>query len=254
MDTKNKGLGRLAIPDHRDFDYPMSEVLGDEPDEGDPLVEAGVEYKYYWQSGWVGNQGRTPRCVGYAWGHWLSGGPTTHFYEGRDADPEYMDPEGDPVVDPAWIYDRAQELDRWPGEDYAGTSVRAGAKALQEKGVVDSYHWAESAHDVVRAIKEWGPVVAGTVWYESMYEPDDEGIVRVDTSTRVVGGHAYLLNGVNVRRGFFRLKNSWGTGWSALGETGCHAHLPIEALDKLLDKWGEACLAVERTNPDLVED
>lgn len=254
MDDTPKGLGRLAIPDHRDFDYPMSEVLGAGGDAAEPIEEGGIPYKYYWQSAWLGNQGTTPKCVGYAWCHWLSGGPTTHFYENRDADPEWMDPDGTPIVDPSWVYDHAQELDRWKGENYDGTSVRAGAKALQKKGLVESYHWAESVDDVIDAVRTRGPVVAGTVWYESMFEPDDDGILRVDPSSGVAGGHAYLINGVNLSLGFFRLKNSWGKGWSSLGESGCHAHLPIDEFATLFDKWGEACLALESTNPELAED
>ena len=43
------------------------------------------------------------------------------------------------LYDGFWLYHEAQKVDEWPGEDYEGTSVRAGLDILRTRGhcVVD---------------------------------------------------------------------------------------------------------------------
>jgi C1A family cysteine protease len=56
-----------------------------------------------------------------------------------------------------------------------------------------------------------------------------------------VGGHAYLINGMDVKRGLARGKNSWGRGWGKAGAF----RIPLDDLDRLIREDGEACLALE---------
>ena len=208
-------LGRLPAPDPRDEAFRLSALL--------PAVPTRTR-RYYW-SDWFGDQGQTSACVGYAWAHWLVSGPVTQVTQNWDdyAYATYLD---------------AQLVDEWPGEDYDGTSVRAGAKALQEAGFITEYRWAWTADVVVRAVLDVGPVVVGTVWTEGMFIPVDGRIVP-DGPT--VGGHAYLIDGANAERGTVRIKNSWGRDWSINGR----ATMSIPHLSHLLDQDGEAALASE---------
>lgn len=153
-------------------------------------------------------------------------GPVTHkvFYGVDQADEFYRE---------------AQKVDEWPGEDYAGSSVRAGAKVLQARGLVSEYRWAFTLDDVVLALLEVGPVVVGTDWYEAMFEPDEDGFLRPEGA--VAGGHAYLLNGVSVGARKLRIKNSWSKSWGVNGR----AYLDFQDFEELL-AGGEACLAMER--------
>ncbi len=217
------GLGRLPAPDARDEQFQMRRLLAAQP--------ALPERRYWWASGWTGNQGPHPHCVGYAWTHWLRGGPNT---------------QRGLVPDPDGVYRRAQQVDEWDGENYAGTSVRAGAKVLQSDGHVTSYWWAENAEDVAAAVLGVGPVVVGTIWTAAMTNPRPEDGWRARPEGEVEGGHAYLLDGYNTRTGLFRLKNSWSTAWADRG----FARLHRDDLAALLAEDGEACLAVEAT-PDL---
>ncbi len=203
------GFGRYPSEDERDRKYALSLSVSDK------------QRKMWTDTNWEGDQKATPRCVGYAWAHWLDAAPLRQFAR----------PDG--------IYELAQAVDEWEGTDYDGTSVRAGAKVLERIGYIGGYQWAFDVEQVVEAILQVGPVVVGTDWLSGMLRPNAEGLIRA--TGRSVGGHAYLLSGVDRQQGKFRVKNSWGTRWGVQGR----AYLPIEDFARLLSRQGEACLGVE---------
>lgn len=196
----------------------MSSVIRKEP---------GRTYRYWWPSGWWGDQGYTPQCVSYAWLHFVEDGPITH--------PETKGSQV--VMDPTQLYNEAQLVDAWPGENYDGTSVRAGVKRLRHHGFVNSYWWAWDVDTVVEALLSSSPVVVGTYWHSDMFYPDEDG--NISPGGGKSGGHAYLLNGVNIDRGIIRIKNSWGRYWGKNG----YAYMSIDDMGTLLDDYGEACVA-----------
>ncbi|HEY0750392.1 MAG TPA: hypothetical protein VGD26_04520 [Chitinophagaceae bacterium] len=225
VDITNLGLGRLPAADERDQMFHMKLAI--------PTEAPTRTYRYWNANGWWGDQQTTPQCVGYSWAHWVEDGPITHKGSA-------------PIIAPEVIYREAQKIDEWPGEGYEGTSVRAGAKVLQALGFIESYYWAWDAKTVADTILTRGPVVVGTNWYRDMFFPDPETYIVKPTGA-AVGGHAYLINGVNVKKGLFRFKNSWGNGKDSInnwGDNG-HAWITIEDMDKLIKQDGEACLAVE---------
>lgn len=225
IDSKDSRLGRTFEEDPRDADYPISEVVPRVPDGSGE----GKTWNYHWPLGWWGDQGRTPHCVAYAWLHWAEDGPRTRR--------PYPAGSG-PAADPANVYGRAQRRDRWPGESYDGTSVRAGAKVLEALGMIDEYRWAESPRDVRRALLTTGPLVCGTWWWTGMMNADDDGFVS--RTGGKVGGHAFKVDGINLDRGFVRAKNSWGRGWGDRG----YFRVRLDDFWRLLEDEGEACLAI----------
>lgn len=182
--------------------------------------------KYWDDNGWWGNQLNTPHCVGYSWAHWLEDGPVQ-----QSGTP--------PIVHPFTIYTNAQKLDEWPGENYNGTSVRGGAKYLQNIKKVKSYYWAYDIQTLIDTVMKIGPVVVGTSWYNNMFYPDRNGLIRI--SGRLVGGHAYVINGVDTKTRQFRIKNSWGRTWGKNGS----AFISFSDMAKLIRERGEICLATE---------
>ena len=216
-----KGLGRRFAPDARDSNFPMRALIKQAPKK-----ELTRYYRYWNAEGWWGNQGSKPQCVAYAWTHWIEDGPVTHRGPA-------------PCVKPSALYTAAQKIDEWPGEDYDGTSVRAGAKVLQAQGWIEAYHWAGSINDIVSCLLAVGPVVVGTDWLEDMDAPDKDGFIHASGPT--LGGHAYLLDGVNRNESKIRIKNSWGRNW---GERG-FAWISFLDMSKLLRAQGEACIATE---------
>lgn len=245
QDGDQKGLGRIRIEDPRDYNYRIENMLDhmrtpriaraasdDDPDTYE-------DHQYWWDLAEFSNQGRTPHCVSHAWIHWLEDGPKTHFYPDRDKDPEYLDSNDNPLLDHEEFYNRCQKRDRWDGEAYAGTSVRAGAKILKDMGLISEYRWTWNLDTLVDTLLHVGPVVAGTRWYKDMFYPDDNGVISV--GGRQVGGHAYVLNGVSQEKEMIRGKNSWGRGWGDKGRF----LISFSDMRRLINENGEICLATE---------
>lgn len=224
MDINNlkTKLGRIYVPDERDKKFQLKSAL--------PKETPGITYKYWWPSGWWGDQGATPHCVAYSWVHWLAEGPLTQGAKRKGTEP---------AINTTYLYNEAQKVDAWEGEDYDGTSVRAGAKILKNEGFISSYNWAWDIDTIVNAILVAGPMVVGTVWTYDMFFPNDKGIITA--TGEQMGGHAYLLDGVNTKKEILRIKNSWGRNWGKNG----FAYISFDDMAKLISQYGEACLAVE---------
>lgn len=200
--------GRDNIPDRRDRQFML------------PIKRSRLTSRY-WTCNTIEDQEDTPHCVGFAWAGWLMAPPIK----------QYIAPYG--------IYHLAQFMDEWEGEDYDGTSVRGGAKVLHSLGLITEYQWAFDADVVVGAVLEKGPVVIGVSWYEGMMEPKGDGYIS--PTGDIVGGHAALIDGVDTKKGFVRIKNSWGKEWGKKGR----CFLLIDEFDKLLKGDGEACIGIE---------
>lgn len=180
------------------------------------------------------DQGDTSQCVAYSATKFL----LTHPIVNR------------PSVSCEDLYNRAQKLDEWSGEDYDGTSVNAGMKALRDLGFISGWTWAFDVETVVRHLLEVGPVCLGTDWTNDMFNPDTKGYIH--PTGHLSGGHAYLAVGVNRSRknpdgslGAIRILNSWGPNW---GDNG-RAWLSFKDLEILLrgmSGWpGEAAAPTE---------
>ena len=181
----------------------------------------------FWGSRWFGDQGVTPQCVGYAVAHLLEASPIRQY------------------VNPSALYQFAQYIDEWEGENYAGTSVRAGVKVLSRLGFVKEYAWLSTAEDVQTYIASTGPVVLGVNWYDSMMTPQKYKLNNayhyvLSISGKSFGGHAILADGTSGE--WIRLKNSWGRVW---GERG-RAYIHKDELQRLLNEEGEACVLLEQ--------
>jgi hypothetical protein len=195
-----------------------------------------------WKPGTILDQGSEGACVGFGWTGELLASP-------RRSETRVTAASGNLFA--LDLYHRAQVLDEWPGEAYSGTSVLAGAKALMEKGLIESYRWCFGIDDVRAAIITEGPVVIGIPWYESMYETEMNGEVVVDGDQ--VGGHCILVTGYDPShpdfegREMYRWRNSWGSAYGINGS----GWIDAGDLRDLLADAGEACVPLGRRTVSL---
>ena len=145
------------------------------------------------------------------------------------------------------IYRLAQTMDEWSGEDYEGSSVLGTCKAMAKLGYIGEYHWAFGIDEMLMALSHLGPVVVGTDWQGSMFDPKPNGLLNVSRDSRdTAGGHAYIVQSIIMskwRKRFLlgmhedirsepllRIHNSWGKSWGRNGD----AFMWASDMDELL--------------------
>lgn len=203
-----------------------------------------------WECNTWNDQGVEGACVGFGWGHELA------------ATPEPV--PADTALSRS-IYRRAQQLDIWAGENYEGTSVLGGAKAVKEvlnnvgEPYIKEYRWAFGITDLMRALAYQGPVVLGLNWYTGMFDTNSAGWLSVSGS--LAGGHCLLaigvvivpllsrpvgvnLDDVDLDKSYILLHNSWGKSWGMNGQ----AKVSIRNMQRLLAEDGDACVPMVRVS------
>jgi Papain family cysteine protease len=169
------------------------------------------------------DQGDTPHCVGFGWAQWGNTAPVNDGFRNSDGNA---------------IYYECKIIDGQPGQEN-GSDVRSGAKAMQNRGRLSAYAFAASADEAREFVRIIGPIVVGTDWTQSMFEPDAAGFVRPTGAT--AGGHCYLLVGDLPAEGALLFQNSWGRSWGMSGRF----KMKYADFAKLFARDGEACAAVE---------
>lgn len=234
--TKDKRMDRIVQFDERSRNFPVMAT-----------IENPNPRSFTWPCDVYNDQGKEGACVGFAWSHELAAKPVVIPTNNKTA---------------LSIYNKAKTLDEWPGEEYSGTSVLAGAKAVQSlvlnsgKHAMPEYRWAFGVDDLQVAVGRKGPAVLGVKWYDSMYTPDSLGFIR--PVGNLVGGHAILCRGVKFTRldntkpltldnvdrdrSYFILRNSWGRKWGKQGD----CYITVRDMDTLLQQDGEACIPTLR--------
>jgi len=218
------GLGRHEDPDPKDALFPVTTLLR-------AIPFAPPAYRVWpFNHAYPLDQGNTGTCVGHGFKHQLMAAP------GRTSFP-MQEPRA------ITIYREACPLDPWPENDDGnlqhGTSVRAGAEALLNRNLIQSYWWANTLQDCVDHLLLRGPLVLGWNWYESMFYPTSKGYIT--PSGGVVGGHCLLAIGVIPAARRIRLLNSWGGNWGQNGRV----WVSYDTFERLMDEDGEACTTVE---------
>lgn len=213
--TTERTFDRLQEFDEKSREFPIR-----------TLLTTTTPVTKLWSGGSFLDQGSEGACVGFGWSAELSASPIrvagiTNDYARN-------------------LYYAARRVDQWPGEDYDGTSVLAGAKVAQARGKITSYRWCFSLSDLILTLSYQGPVVLGLNWYEGMWDTDSKGYIR--PTGDMIGGHCVMARGVNVGYKRIRIRNSWGSDWGYYGD----AYITYADMQRLLSEQGEACVPLGR--------
>lgn len=230
----NRKFDRVPAVDPRNDDYPVrllwTEVKCSHIETAEPKIVTK-----HWDDYAYLDQGSDGACVGFGTSGELA-----------------AEPDSVPNVDNAFalgVYNDAKEIDEWPGVDYEGTSVLAGAKVAKNRGYYSGYLWATTEEDMARTVSNYGPVIIGVDWYENMMDPDSNGFLT--PTGEVVGGHCVVVTGIDAEGAFYSIRNSWGTSW---GDNGS-AKISRASMANLIANNGDVCkpTRVDMTppNPDV---
>jgi hypothetical protein len=191
------------------------------------------------------DQGASGTCTGHAGVHFIHCAPLSHKA----------------FLDPYTLYREAVLLDEYDNNDgdatlqpndalQAGSSGTGIAKALAKRDLIlAEYVWGATLRETVEWVLNRGPVMLGSNWYDSMFNPTLEGYVKITPTASVAGGHEYVLRGVDTRRGVGELVNSWGSRWNSGTGKKCrpgHFLADFETLERLFHEDGDAVSCVEK--------
>ena len=167
------------------------------------------------------DQGQTGHCVGDTGADWENALPVGNHLAQSDADD---------------IYYACKVIDGEPkAED--GSSIHSLAKVLVERNRLKTYAFATNIDDAWKFVQTSGPICWGIGWTDSMFTPDDTGLVVPIGPD--VGGHAIIQYGTDGP--FALLLNHWGTSWGVDGKFRMHKS---DLADRLAN-GGEAMAGVE---------
>lgn len=134
--------------------------------------------------------------------------------------------------------DNSQIPGVWPPYDTGSTCLWT-MKAMKRLGLIRSYRHAFSLQTVEGLLMDY-PVGIGINWYDSMFNPDRNGVITISSNAQVAGGHALDIVGIDVERKMVKIANSWGISWGMDG----YCFMSIDMLARLLNEGGDAVVPV----------
>lgn len=228
-------LDRIVEFDEASRNYPITARLGAAPPK---------ERIWRLDRAKMGDQGREGACVEFGITHELAAAPVyVPGYQLVQLRSGHL------------IYWPAQRDDQWPGGEYpgaspqyGGTSLLAGLKRGRALGYFDSFHWSFGMDEAVEGVLTVGPAVIAVTWLSSMFDPDENGLVRC--SGNAEGGHCIAWIGVVKRQRFGTdrvavLAQSWGLDYGDRGRI----YIRLPELQERLEDDGECAFMSGRKIP-----
>ena len=120
-----------------------------------------------------------------------------------------------------------------PPHDPGGSGLMV-CKAAKQLGWITAYTHAFGIEHALRALT-LRPVITGVNWYESFYDPDPDGHVKIAPHAKVEGGHEFLVDGIDLRNQLVWCWNSWGKSFGVGGRF-C---MTFRTWDRLLRQSGD---------------
>ena len=229
-------------------------VRSDPPDIRDRMYEpALIQLKSEIDSRrWtkVGNQGTEGACTGFGLA------AVINLLNNRRG-------QGNFRASPRMLYEMAKKHDKWPGEDYAGSSCRGAIRGWKNMGVCSETLWRyqsndpdslltierarEARHNTLgayyrlrpeisdyhTALNETGAIYVSARVHDGWSQPrGGRDLPTIKPAQTPSGGHAFAIVGYTADG--FIVQNSWGPGW---GKNGFALWLYEDWVENIKDGW-----------------
>lgn len=151
---------------------------------------------------WLNNdQGMTPMCGAF-------GGLT-----GRCSAPYGWTR---PPIRPTDFYQAIRDEDKRNGRVYdEGVTSVAVAMTMMKLSMIKSFSWGYTLDTALRVLanpdkSKRQVLFFGTLWYNSMFNADKDGVIRVVPSSGDAGGHFYCVGAYNAKTQKATIRQTWG--------------------------------------------
>jgi hypothetical protein len=203
IDSKDSRLGRHVEHDSRSLEFAVKV-----PSKGAPDVTV-----FHADEAPILDQGQVGGCVGFTGADVLN---TDFFKAVRDdhnSGNYFNDDDGLRFYHDATVSDSIRGT--YPPDDTGSTGLGL-AKALKKAGLIKSYQHCFSWDQYLTALAKQ-PVCLGTLWTNSMFKPDKNGVVKVGSlsDSNIAGGHEYMSRGRDANKGLNLMRNHWAASWDS---------------------------------------
>lgn len=124
-------------------------------------------------------------------------------------------------------YRRNTQLDPFPGTyepDDTGSDGLTASKVAVEAGIISGYRMSGDLQSSLEALMD-RPGITGLPWYASMFDASAKGLLHVDRSSGLQGGHELCVDEIvaadakdnGTGKVLVGGPNSWGTSWGDWG-------------------------------------
>ena len=207
---------RPMISDHRDYRLVDFLTIA-------MIKRAAQIDKMEWEVKRILDQGKTGHCVGYAFAGF---GISLPVFD------DWNNDMGEKIYYAAKIID-------WEPNQEDGSNSRSGVQAFTQFSNLSNYAFATSIDDIIVWLLTTGPIVGGTNWYDDMFSPDSDGLVKIGGS--IAGGHEWMISGYDKTTRRFLCTNSWGDSFGIGGQF----YIGYDDYLRLFNEQGDAVTAVE---------
>ena len=152
------------------------------------------------------NQGNIGDCTTNALCAVLNCDPNWEVTPPRHVDHEWPLTESDAVM--AYSRETTNEGQPFPPNDPGGTGLGA-CKAARQLGWIDRYAHTFSLEAMLRSLVI-RPGMMGSLWFDSMDEPNINGVVSISPDAVPRGGHEYCAAGIDSPGRLVWFWQSWG--------------------------------------------
>lgn len=128
----------------------------------------------------------------------------------------YTEADAVSVYSAATVLDDVEIPGHYPPKDTGSAGIYV-MQVLQQRGLITGYKHAFSLDDALAALVN-GPIAVGSVWLNSMMDPDSSGQLVINKRSGVAGGHEYVVDGYDPATDRVRMTNSWSTSWGVNGQ------------------------------------